>query len=234
MVSRREFLKRSALVGAGLALPLKLKAYLPPVFTIYNSGPLQKFIQPLRQVGTDILIAKPDQVKQDWWQPGVTHYTIDIGQFEDKLHPDLPNATRLWGFGQGFDPLNPNWSRHLNGVIATKRGSPVQITFRNHLPADHILPVDTSIMGGDGARNRTDIHLHGGLVPWTSDGGPHAWWDPFGNHGDSFTNILNPNLAPNEAEYYYPCDQGSRLLWYHDHTLGNTAVQCAVALGAWK
>ena len=113
-------------------------------------------------------------------------------------------------------------------MIAAKRGTPVQITFRNHLPAQHILPIDTTIMGADGAENRADIHLHGGLVPWTSDGGPHAWWDPDGNHGASFLNnqVLRPGqtVPANEAEYYYPNNQGARLVWYHDHTFGNTRI----------
>ena len=56
-----------------------------------------------------------------------------------------PNPTRLWGYGQG-----PATSfRHLGGVIAAARGTPVQITFRNNLPATHILPVDTTILGAE-------------------------------------------------------------------------------------
>ena len=202
MVSRREFLKLTAIAGASLAVPFKLLSDAEAVFAFSQSGNLKKFIQPLRQVGTDIKLAIPDAVNPGWWQPGATHYTIDIGQFEDLLHPGLPNETRLWGYGQGYDPFNPHWTRHLGGVIAAHRDEAVQITFRNHLPPEHILPVDTTIMGADGVRNRADVHLHGGLVPWISDGGPHAWWDPYGNHGDSFVNILNPTLAPNEAENY--------------------------------
>ena len=117
----------------------------------------------------------PDTVPQAWWQPGVTHYTIDIGQYTDQLHPSLPNPTRLWGYGQGGN------FRHLGGIIAVKRGTPVQITFRNNLPATNIIPVDTTIPGADQAQNRTAVHLHGGLVPWISDGGPFDWWAP-GRH----------------------------------------------------
>ncbi len=133
-----------------------------------------------------------DTTRQPWWQPGVTHYTIDIGQFTDQLHPDLPNPTRLWGFGQ-----NGNF-RHLGGIIAAKRGSPVQVTFRNNLPPTHILPVDRSIMGTEDQDNRANVHLHGGFVPWTSDGGPFAWWDPDNHKGPSFIN--NTTLGvPNPA-----------------------------------
>ncbi|MBI3144162.1 MAG: multicopper oxidase domain-containing protein [Pseudogulbenkiania sp.] len=198
------------------------------------SGRLQKFVQPLRGIGgpTGIPVAQPDTVSHPWWQPGVQHYTIDIGQFEDQLHPALPYPTRLWGYGQGFSSNNPNWTRHLGGIIVARRGVPVQITFRNHLPANHILPIDTTIPGADGAQNRTATHLHGGFVPWVSDGGPQAWWDPNGNHGPSFVNVLNPTLAPNEAEYYYPNDQGARMVWYHDHAIGITRLNAYAGIAS--
>jgi len=236
MLSRRNFLKLSLMAGAGLAMPLKWLADAPQAFAFSQSDNLRKFIQPMRMVGNGIPVAQPDSVVQGWWQPGVTHYTIDIGQYLDKLHPDLPNETRLWGFGQGYSAANSEWTSHLGGVIAVKRGTPVQITFRNHLPPNHILPIDTTIMGADGALNRADIHLHGGLVPWTSDGGPHAWWDPDGNQGVSFLNnqILRPGqtVPKNEAEYYYPNNQGSRVLWYHDHTFGNTRINAYAGIAS--
>jgi spore coat protein A len=202
-----------------------------------HSDNLSKFITPLRMVGAGVPVAVPDSVTQSWWQEGVDHYTIDIGQYTDQLHPELPHETRLWGFGQGFAADNPHWTKHLGGVIVAQRGKPVQITFRNHLPAAPIMPVDTTIMGADGAVNRADIHLHGGLVPWTSDGGPHAWWAPDGTHGESFLNnqvlrSTGPAPALNEAEYYYPNNQGARMLWYHDHTFGNTRINAYAGIAS--
>jgi FtsP/CotA-like multicopper oxidase with cupredoxin domain len=216
--TRRQFLKISAATGASLLLT-KVRWPNPVAYAFSQSDNLQKFVQSLRGVG-DIPVAQPDAVNPGWWQPGVTHYTIDIGQFEDQLHPDLPNPTRLWGFGQGGN------FKHLGGIIAAKRDEPVQITFRNNLPPDHIIPVDDTIMGVMGNQNnRADVHLHGGFVPWISDGGPHAWWDPNGNRGVSFqSQFLNPTLAGNEAEYYYPNHQSARLMWYHDHAFGITRI----------
>ena len=100
MISRRQFLKLGALMAAGLAVPYQWLANASTVYAFSQSDKLRKFIQPLRKVGTDIMLATPDPVRQDWWQPGVTHYTIDIGPFTDRLHPDLLNETRLFGFGQ--------------------------------------------------------------------------------------------------------------------------------------
>jgi spore coat protein A, manganese oxidase len=236
MLSRREFLKFGAIGAAGLFMP---KNWLPSVtrsVTFSHSSHLEKFVQPLRKVGAGISVAQPDAVPPAWCVPGAVHYTIDIGQYEDLLHPDLSNPTRLWGFGQGYAPGNKNWTSHLGGVIAVKRGTPVQITFRNHLPTDHIIPVDPTIMGADGPVNRADVHLHGGFVPWISDGGPHAAWDPNGNHGESFLNnqVLRPGpgVPSNEAEYYYPNNQSARLMWYHDHTFGNTRINAYAGIAS--
>lgn len=216
-ITRRQFLRSCAVAGAGLALPLKWG--VRSAYPFAQSDHLKKFIQPLRGVG-DIPVAQPDAVSQSWWQPGVTHYTIDIGDFTDQLHPDLPNPTRLRGFGQ-----NGNF-KHLGGIIAVKRDTPVQITFRNELSGTHPLPIDRTIMGANLGDNRVDVHLHGGYVPWISDGGPHAWWSPYGDQGPSFINnsVLNPFAALDEAEYYYPNNQGSRLVWYHDHVFGLTRL----------
>ncbi len=219
MLTRRQFLKFAAATGAGLVAAKNFPFSLSTAYAFSQSDALKKFISPLRMIGSDIPIAVPDTTPQSWWQPGVTHYTIDVGQFEDQLHPNLPNPTRLRGFGQ-----NGNF-KHLGGVIAAKRDQPVQITFRNNIPPDHILPVDDTIMGVMGNQNnRLDVHLHGGFVPWFSDGGPHAWWDPDGHRGPSFINALGAPLGLNEAEYYYPNQQSARLMWYHDHVFGLTRL----------
>jgi spore coat protein A len=234
-VPRRTFLKLTAAAGvsagAGMAVPVRWPSLAAPHPAATSTQRLRKFVQPLRGIGgAGIPVATPDTVNPGWWKPGVTHYTIDIAQFSDQLHPDLPNPTRLWGFGQG-----PTAGfRHLGGIVAAKRNDPVQITFRNKLPATHILPVDRTIMGTEDADNRADIHLHGGLVPWTSDGGPFAWWDPNGTVGPSFLNnsVLGaPEIAGN-AEYYYPNNQGSRLVWYHDHAFGITRLNAYAGIAS--
>lgn len=98
-ITRRQFLKGAAATGIGLALPLKFGVRSAHAFA--QSQNLLKFIQPLRGIGgSGIPVAQPDTVPQLWWQPGVTHYTIDIGGFVDQLHPNLPGPTALWGFGQ--------------------------------------------------------------------------------------------------------------------------------------
>ncbi len=219
-ITRRQFLKGSLAAG-GLVMAGGLGVLLTPgkAHAFVTSPNLQKFIQPLRGIGgaTGIPVMTPDAVNPGWWQPGVTHYTIGIGQYTDTLHPSL-SPTTLRGYGQGGAA---NF-RHLGGIIPVNRGTPVQITFRNFIPTPHILPVDTDSLFPDAATgsDKVAVHLHGGLVPWTSDGGPFDFWTPSGVVGPSFLNnsVLGvPSPAGNEAEYYYPNNQGARLLWYHDH-----------------
>jgi spore coat protein A, manganese oxidase len=239
--TRRQFLKGSMMAGAYLAAGGTGALFNPrKAYAFAQSPSLKKFIQPLRGVGT-IPVAVSDGTRT-WGTTTATHYTIDIGQFEDQLHPDLP-TTRLWGYGQGFSASNSGWTKHLGGIIAAKRGEPVQITFQNRLTdtgrfsgraLPHIIPVDTSIPGANQAQNRTATHLHGGLVPWISDGGPFDWWAPNGTHGDSFQNnsVLNPTATPNQAEYYYPNDQSARLEWYHDHAYGITRLNAYAGIAS--
>ena len=231
-ITRRQFLKGAAVTGVGLALPLKFGVRDAHAF--YQSPGLQKWATTLRGVGPgQIPVVGADAFAAP--VTGVAHCTINIQQFTDQLHPAL-GPTKLWGFnpalplGGGVQP-----QKHLGGIIVVHKGTPLQLTFRNKLtanglpngiPLKNIIPVDTTIPGANQAQNRTAIHLHGGLVPWISDGGPFDWWAPNGTHGLSFLNnqVLNPFAVTNGAEYYYGNNQSARLVWYHDHAFGITRV----------
>jgi spore coat protein A, manganese oxidase len=237
MSDRRQFIQAAATLGAGVLLGGKWQY----VWASTSPG-LAKFIQPLRGVGgaDGIPVAASDGTRS-WGSIKAEHYSIFMEQFEDQLHPDLPNATRLWGYRPGNVAAGAN--RHLGGIIVASRGTPIQITATNALPSKHILPVDPSIMGaekGQGANHAT-IHLHGGFVPWISDGGPHSWFDPTGEYGESVidpatgSNIyktVNRSLKPGQGEYFYPNLQGARTLWYHDHAFGITRLNAYSGLAS--
>ncbi len=217
-------------------------------FPFYQSSSLglKLFNQALRgsdavSLATQIGIAAPDVLPAP--VTGVTHYTINIRQFTDMLYPGL-GPTTLWGFAPAnYLVAGPSTPRHLGGIIVANKGTPIQVTFRNLLTSDgtpggtplaHPIPIDPTVPGdwsmapGGGPHNRIAVHMHGGHVPWLSDGGPFDWWRPDGTHGLVWINnrVFNPAAALNEAEYYYPIDQSARLMWYHDHAFGmdrNTA-----------
>ena len=210
------------------------QAVSQPPSTWQSSPVLTKFKTELRAPGK-IPVGLPDGIRT---YPGSTvvsdHYTIDINQYMDKLHPALP-ATTLWGY-HPTKTLGGFPQAHLGGILIAQRGRPTQITFRNNLPAKHILPVDSSIQGADPTvtENRTATHLHGGAVPWFSDGGPFGFWDANGHKGINFINnaVLNPGAAGREAEYYYPNDASARLMWYHDHAMGITRLNAYAGIAS--
>jgi spore coat protein A len=228
----------TVVAGAALAVPWYFETRAARAF--YQSTGLQKFVQPLRGVGPGgIPVAVPDAFPAP--VTGVTHYSLTIAQFKDRLHPSLGKTT-LWGYnpvvplGSGAQP-----QRHLGGIIVAQRGVPIQLTFTNTLPPKHILPVDTSanFTNAQKRQNATTTHAHGGFTPWISDGGPFTWFTPDGQYGPSVHSaagniykLLNPHLQPGQAEYYYPNQQSARLVWYHDHAIDLTRLNAYAGIAS--
>jgi spore coat protein A len=230
MFSRRHFLKTTVLAGAGIALygGLGKKA----AWAWYQSQPVPLWQTAFRGVGPGgIPVAAPDGLAG---VNGATHYSIGISDFSDQVHPTL-GATTFWGYHPAYTLGGAGQpQKHLGGIIVAQQGMPIQLTFTNTLPATPIIPVDDTIEGANLGHNRTAVHLHGGLVPWVSDGGPHAWFTNGSAKGLSYVDpgISPAPLEPNEAEYYYPMNQSARFLWYHDHAWGITRVNAYAGIAS--
>jgi FtsP/CotA-like multicopper oxidase with cupredoxin domain len=128
----------------------------------------------------------------------------------------------------------PNGSATTNTTVSNGVTTK-NVTARN---GDMFLPTDESLAGAglsaDGAnkypQNRVAFHLHGGDSPWISDGTPHQWIAASGEnlpaqrqHGDRFMNTPDMPFPGDGAQTtFWPNDQSSRLMWYHDHTFGLT------------
>lgn len=231
MISRRRFLEAGA--GAAAFFAARRRAYA--MFS--NSPSLQKFPNGWKLPGlgpSGIPVAASDGTR-NWPGTVATHYTIDMREFTQQLHPAL-GPTKLWGYGQ----LNNH--RHLGGVIVAAKNQPVQLTFRNFLPATHILPVDTSDFFMDAqmhGANRASVHLHGGFTPWIADGEPSSWFAPAGGpSGSTYSNNLisitgaGPNSSTGAAEYYWTNQQSARLMWYHDHAMDITRLNAYAGLAS--
>lgn len=219
MSTRRSFLKMAAL-ASGSAL------ILPKLAWPFAQSPtrIRKFIVPLQGLGpTGIPVATPNTTAFH----GEDYYQIHVGEFTQMMHPDLPGPTKFWGYADITNGQAPN-HRYLGGVIVAQQNRPVRLKVFNQLPPVHPLPVDTTIMGAELEQNRICVHLHGGLVPWTSDGGPFAWFSPTSN-GISF---LNGTGVPGEAVYQYPNGQSARMVWYHDHALGITRLNAYAGIAS--
>jgi len=80
------------------------------------------------------------------------------------------------------------------------------------------------------SENRADIHLHGGVTPWISDGTPHQWTTPAGENtaypkGVSVSNVPDmPDPGPGAQTFFYTNQQSARLMFYHDHAWGITRL----------
>ena len=126
-------------------------------------------------------------------------------------------------------------------MVAT-RNTPIRTRVTNTLPPKNIIPVDTTVQGylNTYGENRIAVHLHGGEVPWISDGGPFDWWQPDGTSGLSFfngpggvlDNIPGQPMLPGQADFYYPNNQSSRIMWYHDHAHGITRLNAYAGLAS--
>ena len=109
-----------------------------------------------------------------------------------------PNGTAIRNATTSQPVFAYNGTQYLGPVIVVERGVPVRVKFHNYLPTDRdgdlFIPVDHTVMGsGMGplgmmaspmnySENRAAVHLHGGDTVWISDGTPHQWVTPAGEH----------------------------------------------------
>jgi spore coat protein A len=238
--NRREFLKKTALAGAGVALhpvlgkgrawafaqsPTNLRKF---VTSVPGLGPSAK-----NEIGQYIPLATKHSI--NFAGKTTDLYNVAVGKFSELMHPDLPGKTDFFGYADlfTFD------QKYLGGAIVAKRGTPILLTVTNLMPDRHILPVDPTIMAGpnglmvgDLPTNRTATHLHGGATPWFSDGTPFQWFTPLGKHGSSFMNVPGFPVLPGTGSYYYPNDQSARLVWYHDHAIGITRLNAYAGIAS--
>ncbi len=199
MITRRSFLHRSALLAAGTcahSLPAQQMHHMPhaapPATPNLDPSTLARFVDPLPI--PPIAVPAGMRAAPDGSGQSVPHYRIAMRAITAKLHRDLP-PTPLWSYGCSFPGL----------TIDTSSGEGQLIEWANELPPTHFLPIDHTLHGAEKSLpdSRGIVHLHGGRTPASSDGYPEDWYPT----GQSRT-------------YYYPNQQDSALLWYHDHAMG--------------
>ncbi|MBK9795085.1 MAG: multicopper oxidase domain-containing protein [Holophagaceae bacterium] len=246
-------IEKGVVAPPGIMNPLGTPDYMGGVIPNWTSSPLiRKFVDTLpgltaanqNNLGNYIPVAVPNTTLF----PGSDYYDIGLVDYSQKLHSDLP-ATRLRGY-KDLHPSADGAAHYLGPLILAERDRPVRVTFRNQLPTGTAgnlpLPVDTTVMGaGEGpngttyTQNRAELHLHGGLNPYISDGTPHQWITPAGDptpnkKGAAFANVPdmvgpgklfpNPTAGDGIGTYFYTNQQSGRLMFYHDHTFGLTRL----------
>ncbi len=236
-MNRRDFLRAGA--GAAALIAASRRAYANWGM---QSPALTKFKDPLRGLGQMAPAAKAGGYPAGSFggvsYPAVDYYRIAMRQFNDYLHSEFQatgRATAIWGYGNAADATSS--FRHLGGAIIARKDTAVRMQFTNDLPATHILPVDVTSPGPEpGAaafQNRAVVHLHGGHVPWVSDGGPFHWFTPgYAQTGASVPvgGWLPDTNGVKTYDFWYPNHQSARLMWYHDHAVGNTRLNAYAGL----
>jgi len=165
--------------GALAAPPITAPGSVPDYFETpnwANSPPLRKFVDTLpglntaNNLGQMIPVAIPDTTTY----PGSDYYEIELVQFRERMHTDLPavvlhpttgkinapsGGTLLRGYRQ-INTTNVNLltPHYLGPQIIAQKDRPVRIKFTNSLPTgtggNLFVPTDTSIMGsGEGPKH---------------------------------------------------------------------------------
>ena len=244
MIDRRQFLKTGAVAGVGAMLPWQIghaaevaagSGSSALAAAVGVSPPLAKYVDALPVPTSAYGFAyTPTGLNA----AGIPHYDITASAFLQKLHRDLP-ATYLWGYGGTFP------SRTIEATV----NSPIEVRWINGLLPTDAHPIagaiDRTNVGGmtDPAGilwpdQRITTHLHGGHVPWTSDGGPKTWYT--GPYWKLFKGAYVPGNKVlfdgfnNGDTYYYPNNQPGTTLWFHDHAMGITRYNVIAGLaGFW-
>jgi FtsP/CotA-like multicopper oxidase with cupredoxin domain len=244
MISRREFVKIGAAVGAGVMLP----AGMVGVAEAFNPSTQPAPANPLRL--TKYIDNLPIMGLMPTAAPN--YYRVGAYQFKVKAHSQMLPTT-AWGYRPlGFVPsLTRPENTWLSPTFAIARGTRTKVEWQNKLNGvKHPLPVDPSIMVADPLHNLPPMgtvypvdsngistfnysmntvpiitHVHGGEQPPGSDGGPFGWFTPgFAKTGPEWANSgdVQANFTPTGKHNVYPYynSQLPATIWFHDHALG--------------
>ena len=232
----------------GVLNPLGTPDYMGGVVPNYANSPLiRKFVDTLPGLGAananNLGSFIPVAVADTTTFPGSDFYDLAVVNYTHQFSQNLP-LTRVRGYK---DRNGDNQAHYLGPLIIAQRDRAVRVKFTNELTGNLLIPMDSSLMGsGSGpggtafSQNRAELHLHGGLSPWISDGTPHQWITPAGDtstgpkKGVSFRNVPDmgsviPGGYPGTAgdgvgTYFWTNQQSGRLMFYHDHSFGLTRL----------
>lgn len=199
MTTKREFLKVSALAGAGSLLFTRF-GFIRRALAAIPGGTLEpasipKYAMPL--------VIPPAMPKTSGGQ--VDYYEIAVRQFQQQILPPPLPGTTVWSYGSVNHPDTFNYPAF---TIEARYGRPVRVKWINDLKdADgnflpHLLAVDPTLhwanpAGGPAGRDTRPsfastpgpytgpvpivTHLHGGHSAQESDGYAEAWYLPAAN-----------------------------------------------------
>ena len=218
MATRREFLKWTAVGGAGLAVGRGLldgtaraatsqaTAGSPPT----AAATLKPYQDPMPILADNAVDAT-----------GGGTVSLTTALISRKLHKNLPTTTLFGYLRSGGPGAGDTAASYLGPVILAQSGTAVKVNYTNGLAPNDFLNVFTN--GGASYLQfppfpevRILTHLHGGLVAGADDGNPFATPDAF--------------RSGTTQSVTYPNEQPATLSWYHDHYLGDTRMNVVAGL----
>ena len=203
MITRRRFLKLSALTGGGIFLYSRLGFPLR-AFAAIPGGTLDPISISKYQAPLVIPPAMPRTGKiKVRGGKNIDYYEIAVRQFQQQILPPGMPPTTVWSYGSVNHPGTFNYPAF---TIESKWNKPARVKWINDLKdpvtgdyLPHILPVDPTLHwanppGGNTARDTRPAfattpgrytgpvpivtHLHGGHTSQESDGYTEAWYLP--------------------------------------------------------
>jgi len=202
VITRRDFLQQSSLLAttlaAGKSRLLDARPHSDPGGAV-ASMPAALNVDTLAQFVDRLPV--PEIAQPQGYRPSpenqklsVPFYRVQARAIASKVHRDLP-PTKFWSFS----------SSTPGPTFETRSGEALLVEWVNALPSEHFLPMDHTVHGAEADKPtvRTVVHLHGAKTRPESDGYPEDW------------------IVPGKSSlYFYPNQQDSAMLWYHDHALG--------------
>ncbi|WP_327298969.1 MULTISPECIES: multicopper oxidase domain-containing protein [unclassified Streptomyces] len=208
-----------------------------------KTPPLKKYVDPLPIP----LTAIPDPSVY----PGADYYEITMRQGSWRFHRDLGPA-KVWGYW-ARNPHAPHKSigmGYLGPTINVIKDHPTIVKSRNELPTTHMFqsvvdairsgnpqlapippaPYKTVLPFPPNVNVWNVVHKHGGYTAPQSDGMPKQSFSPDGIHAESYSTLDPGRVKPNEAIFGYTNHERASTLWYHDHGMGLTSVNCYAGL----
>jgi spore coat protein A len=191
-ITRREFLKKSGMLGFALTAA-SIRGFIRPAPQFrptLNTNALARFVDPLPIPQ----LARPSGRRKAPSGAEVPFYRVEMRECETRLHRDL-KPTRMWCYGSSFP----------GPTFETNSGEGLMVEWVNALPHSHVFPIDHKLHGAEAnlPEVRAVVHVHGARTPPDSDGYPESWYAP-----------------GNSAVAWYPNRQDAAMLWYHDHAMG--------------
>jgi len=250
--TRRGFLKSTAAVGVGFALPglwTGRRARAATQAPGLSDPELQpKFVEIAPNALDPGFLFK--DLNEDGLPAQKPNFSIRIRETIQETGLVNPNngrrlKTKVWGYGQD----TVTWPGQTFQVMSTSAGGDPETVVRweNELQGKkHLLPVDTSLhwcysLHGESSANGFDYtqfsikkngvpiitHLHGGNTDFQFDGNPEFFYSPDGE-------VKGPqwDFAPGgfTNTFRYNNDVRAGNLWYHDHALGLTRLNVYAGL----